>query len=45
MISDMAISNNVPIFRECWIQPVIQHDLYISLLPYARRGIFSQENS
>lgn len=44
-VSDMAINNNVPVFRECRFQPVIQYDLYVSVLPHAGGRILSQENS
>lgn len=45
IITDMAINNNILVFWKYWIQSVVQHDIYISVLPYVGRRIFSQENS
>lgn len=41
----MAVNNDILVFREYWIQPTVQYDIHISILPYVGRRIFSQENS
>lgn len=41
----MAINNDIPILRKCWVQPIIQYDLHISILPDVGGRILPQENS
>lgn len=45
IIADMAVNNNILVFREYWVQPTVQYDIYISILPYVGRRVFPQKNS
>lgn len=44
-VPDMAINNNIPVLRKCWVQPIIQYDLHISILSDVGGRVLSQENS